>query len=78
MSIKQKESIPFMLYGGFICDKCGDEYDETDFVQEQEGLFQTDTGGYGSVWGDGTRWSISLCQECAYELLSPYAVIKGA
>lgn len=75
MSIKQKESeqIPFMVYGGFVCDKCGDDYDDDDFIQEQEGLFKTDIGGYGSVWGDGTCWSISLCQDCAHEILSPYA-----
>lgn len=66
-----------MVYDGFVCDRCGKDVDADDFVEQQEGLLISDVGGWGSVWGDGTEWSISLCQECAYSLLSKYAVIKG-
>ena len=31
------------------------------------------TGGYGSVWGDGTHVSIALCQCCAKVLIGEFA-----
>lgn len=75
LKYKVKKGRPFKAYDGFICDKCGKDVDADDFVEEQEALFITDTGGYGSVWGDGTRWSISLCQDCWHRIISPFVKI---
>ena len=29
-------------------------------------------GGYNSLFGDGERWQIDLCQTCMYELFGRY------
>jgi len=42
----------------------------------QEALHWQDTGGYGSLWGDGTTYEVTLCQKCAYELLGGIATIR--
>ena len=54
------------------CGKCGKTWEEDDVVEQQECLHKHDVGGYGSVFGDMQEWSITLCQECAHGLLSPY------
>jgi hypothetical protein len=67
---------PFVLRDGFDCDKCKKYFGEDDFVEMQEHVSFGGTGGYGAIWGDGTTWSVVLCQSCAYEILKPYIVIK--
>lgn len=57
------------------CDKCKAKYDSDD-MERQEFLNWVLVGGYGSVWGDGARVMLDLCQHCAYELLSEYVVIE--
>lgn len=59
---------------GFTCDRCG--YDGDDYIDYQEMFTWTHVGGYGSIWGDGSKITVILCQKCAYELFSPFAVIK--
>ena len=51
-----------------FCDKCD---------KEITGMFDGGAkhviavrGGYASVFGDGTRVYIELCQECLYDLLN--------
>ena len=63
---------------GFECSKCNARYDADNFIEMQESLHWCDTGGYGSVWGDGTKYEITLCQKCAHELLGGIATIHGA
>ena len=61
----------------YTCGKCEKQWGRDDYVEMQECLHKHDIGGYGSEFGDGTQWSILLCQDCAYELLSPYIIIHG-
>ena len=60
----------------FTCGKCKKNWDEEDFVEQQECLYKRDVGGYGSVFGDGQEWSIRLCQNCAMDLLKQYIIFE--
>lgn len=60
------------------CGKCGKTWCDEDFIENQECLHKHDVGGYGSVFGDGNEWSVTLCQNCAYELLLPYIVWRDS
>ena len=53
-----------------ICDRCKKEYN--DDMELQEFLMHYNTGGYNSVFGDGSKTSLDLCQHCVKELLGDY------
>ncbi len=57
---------------GFVCDKCGETHLDN-YLESQEALIWRTTGGYGSIWGDGSTWELVLCQRCAFALLEPFA-----
>jgi len=61
---------------GFECSKCKARYSSYESIEMQEALHWQETGGYGSVWGDGTTYEVTLCQKCAYELLGGIATIR--
>ena len=54
------------------CDRCKTEYPVSDWEQCQEFHHIRFTGGYGSVFGDGTEVGCDLCQKCLYELIKSY------
>jgi hypothetical protein len=49
------------------CDKCKNEITETMELQEVYRIEHR--GGYGSVFGDGNRVFIELCQQCLFDML---------
>lgn len=49
------------------CDKCDTEITETMELQEMYRIEHR--GGYGSVFGDGNRLYIELCQQCLFDML---------
>ena len=53
------------------CDKCGFE-DDFKGIEGQEFLRHSDGAGYGSVFGDGNRVQIDLCQRCVKEVLGQW------
>ena len=57
------------------CDRCGQKYDVDECYEIQEFVRLRDTGGYASIWGDGTTWVVDLCQKCAKQVLGDYARI---
>ena len=62
------------------CDRCGRAawpFDADDIVELQEFLYVCFTGGYGSVFGDGARMEVDLCQHCVKELLGPYLRVEA-
>lgn len=63
---------------GFECSKCKKRYDAGNFIEMQEAMHWRDTGGYGSVWGDGATYEITLCQSCAHELFKDIATYHDA
>jgi len=59
-----------------VCDRCrrravpGDsDFEAEEFVSIRH------NGGYGSVFGDGIRFEIDLCQHCVSELLGGFGRI---
>lgn len=57
---------------GFTCNRCKKLVESDDTIEMQERFQYTDTGGYGSVFGDGIRFRIDLCQQCFKQLLGKY------
>jgi hypothetical protein len=53
----------------FKCDKCGKEYDAKDF-EMQEFHHIKFTGGYASVFGDGTEVECDICQHCLHQMIA--------
>lgn len=51
-----------------ICDRCKGEFE--DEIQEFHHI--RFTGGYGSVFGDGSRVECDLCQRCLKELVGEF------
>lgn len=58
------------------CNCCHTTYTLEDNPFEiQEMLYWTNTGGYGSVFGDGTKMEIVICQNCLFSKFQPYMQI---
>ena len=55
------------------CSKCKKVVTPDDFIEWQEFFVYTGCGGYGSVFGDGTKYRIDLCQSCMFKLIGGYA-----
>jgi hypothetical protein len=55
-----------------VCDICKKEFDAAkDIIDVQEFTHIRFTGGYGSVFGDGTEVACDVCQHCLEEKLGP-------
>ena len=57
-----------------ICDRCWIEH--TDTFEIEEFLYLDFIGGYGSIFGDGSKVECDLCQNCVKELLGKHLKIK--
>ena len=55
------------------CDKC--HRTEDDVMEIQEWMKLDVLGGYNSLFGDGERWQIDLCQTCMCESFGKYVRI---
>lgn len=53
------------------CDRCG-KTEEPSFGGFEGWHFFRDTGGYGSVFGDGTVWTLDLCESCFKALVGEW------
>ena len=56
------------MLSSIVCDACGLEAD-ADSMEAQEYLSHANVGGYSSVFGDGARINVDLCQHCVRSLL---------
>ena len=66
--IKVEEVVEEVL--AYQCDKCKTWYDnEEDWDDAQEFHRINFTGGYGSVFGDGTNVECDLCQKCLHAII---------
>jgi hypothetical protein len=61
---------------GYECDRCKKFIALNDWIEAQEMLRWRMTGGYGSVFGDGARISLDLCQNCTEEILGAFIQIN--
>lgn len=57
------------------CYKCEKSFD--DIMEIQEFFQWNHTGGFGSVFGDGTEVEVNLCQDCTLKVLGEYAKYNG-
>ncbi|MFH1685049.1 MAG: hypothetical protein ABH983_01970 [Candidatus Micrarchaeota archaeon] len=56
----------------YVCDVCGKEYDPNkDIIEVQEFYHIKFTGGYGSLFGDGSRVECDICQSCLWKMIAP-------
>jgi|LSQX01.3.fsa_nt_gb hypothetical protein len=76
MKIYNQEVIYENLLQKIICDCCKKEYDQQNFFEIEEFISIDKFGGYGSVFEDGTRIKLDLCQYCFKELLGKYCQIR--
>lgn len=68
------EPVIFQKVTAYICDCCHKEY--TDDFEMQEFLCYHNTGGYGSVFGDGVEMNVDLCQHCVNKLLGEFMIFQ--
>lgn len=55
------------------CNRCGLSFDNDNTPMElQEMLYWEHTCGYGSLFGDGTKLEVTLCEVCVSAVLLPY------
>lgn len=60
---------------GYVCDRCGREADAHE--GEAEELVSIDrVGGYCSIFGDGNRISVDICQHCLKDILGEWLRIE--
>ena len=64
-TVKEKQVV------AIICDCCKKKIKITD-IEIQEMLRWENWCGYGSIFGDGNKIKIDLCQECVKNLLGNY------
>lgn len=75
MKTYAKEQVQQERLVSVSCDCCGRTFngdDVSSFIEMQEFLCVAFTGGYGSVFGDGTQMKGDFCQHCVYTLLGNY------
>lgn len=68
----QQISQPATVIKALVCDCCGKRVEADDVMQMQETHQFRFTGGYGSVFGDGSSFACDLCDDCCLKLFKPY------
>ena len=68
--MKRYEIVSVKKVSSFICDCCKVETDDP--IEMQEFLHFENNCGFNSIWGDGSRVELDLCQECTKKLLGDY------
>ena len=68
---------PTDVIDSFICDKCGELFhvNTTDLIECSEAsemLHIRMVGGFGSIFGDGTKIEGDFCQSCVNDLIGRY------
>lgn len=72
MKIMRTENNPVEVVDAVVCDMCGRETTPDDHVEYLERIRISGTGGDDSEIGDGTRWSLDICQHCFVERLGEF------
>jgi len=72
--IVEKEVIKPVSYQ---CDKCKKDFDIEEYDEIQEFHHIRFTGGYGSIFGDGTGVECDLCQKCLHAMIKDYMKTKA-
>ena len=72
MKYTAKKYIKHTYVNKIKCDKCGKMFSERDWIDWQEAVCIDTVGGYGSVFGDGSKIKLDLCQVCFKEICGKY------
>jgi hypothetical protein len=59
---------------GYICDGCKEHI--YDVMEIQEMILWRTTCGYNSIFGDGSKISMDLCQNCIKKYLGEFLFIE--
>lgn len=59
----------------WACSVCGRDLLKDEY-EGQEAFCFCQTGGYGSVFGDGCEISIDICQHCMKEKLGEFITVE--
>lgn len=76
MPIKYKtKTVKQLVAHSFECNCCKKVYSfKDDIFETQEYLNVRWCGGYGSVFGDGVPYDLTLCQHCLLKLVGEYFI----
>lgn len=69
--MKKFQKKMFQQISGYVCDRCGldakaEEGEAEEFVSIER------VCGYGSIFGDGNRISVDICQHCLKDVLGEW------
>lgn len=67
VEVKQRQLVEW------TCNVCGLDFIKDEY-EAQEAFSCTQTGGYGSVFGDGNTFYIDLCQHCMKRALGEFVL----
>ncbi len=56
---------------GYVCDRCGREAEAQGEEAEEFVSFER-VSGYGSIFGDGNRIAVDICQYCLKDVLGEW------
>ena len=72
----KKQTIEQEIPDKLVCDKCKKEFDcdneSGDYIEIQEFHHINFIAGYGSVFGDGWKIRMDICQRCLYEMIKDF------
>ncbi|MRR54265.1 MAG: hypothetical protein EG822_07110 [Deltaproteobacteria bacterium] len=71
MLIRRKELLNTEVIQQIVCDRCGRTASPKD-AEYEEFIQIRHRGGYASVIGDGTNWSLDVCQHCFVKVFEKY------
>ena len=74
MTIESRRRYYTLTPSTYKCDRCSRILGKDAPMDTQEVLHHEATGGYGSIFGDGVKWSITLCQICVKDVLGEWVV----
>ena len=76
MQLKTKKNIEVEEVIGMKCDVCNKTFNSDDWIEVQEMVSITKTGGYGSRFGDGNTITLDICEECFYNQYADNVVYR--
>ena len=77
MKITKKEKITVTALKGIVCDICGKRHNTDEGWEDmeiQEFVCVHRTGGYSSIFGDGEKIDVDICQYCFYKICQEYNI----
>lgn len=76
----KQEMAPIQVETTYECDRCHRQASSSkdSWIVFNEFLLFDRIGGYGSVFGDGNRIQLDLCQECVKDVLGRWIRVTDA